>query len=124
MKTIVTTTCATFLLIAAFAPRAAPTSEDLPVRSTKDVQVIFTSLDRNRDAKISRSEASVKGSVAKRDSPADGTSHADQDVRPATGASLSSSRTQTTLPSSNAAMRPIKNPFTTACDRRATDAAS
>jgi len=76
MKTIVTTTCATFLLIAAFAPRAAPTSEDLPVRSTKDVQVIFTSLDRNRDAKISRSEASVKGSVAKRfdgiDSDGDG----------------------------------------------------
>ena len=76
MKTIVTTTCATFLLIAAFAPRAAPTSEDLPVRSTEDVQVIFTSLDRNRDAKISRSEASVKGSVAKRfdgiDSDGDG----------------------------------------------------
>ena len=76
MKTIVTTTCATFVLIAAFAPRAAPTSEDLPVRSTKDVQVIFTSLDRNRDSKISRTEASVKGSVAKRfdgiDSDGDG----------------------------------------------------
>ena len=76
MKTIVTTACATFLLAASIAPRAAPTAEDLPVRSTKDVQVIFNSLDRNRDAKISRSEASVKGSVAKRfdgiDSDGDG----------------------------------------------------
>ena len=73
MKTIVTTTCATFLLIAAFAPRAAPTSEDLPVRSTKDVQVIFTSLDRNRDAKISRSEAGrmfgAPGQAARRPEP-------------------------------------------------------
>ena len=66
MKTIVTTACAAFLLAASIAPRAAPSAEDLPVRSTKDVQVIFNSLDRNRDAKISRSEASVKGSVAKR----------------------------------------------------------
>jgi hypothetical protein len=76
MKTIVTITCATFLLVAALGPFAAPTAEDLPVRSTKDVQVIFDSLDRNRDAKISRSEASVKGSVAKRfdgiDSDGDG----------------------------------------------------
>ena len=65
MKAIVTS-CATLMLVAALAPRAAPTAEDLPVRSTKDVQVIFESLDRNRDAKISRSEASVKGSVSKR----------------------------------------------------------
>jgi Ca2+-binding EF-hand superfamily protein len=65
MKTIVTTACAT-LLLATLTPRDAPTADDLPVRSTKDVQVIFDSLDRNRDAKISRSEASVKGSVAKR----------------------------------------------------------
>jgi Ca2+-binding EF-hand superfamily protein len=75
MKTIVTI-CATFMLVAAQAPRAAPAAEDLPVRSTKDVQVIFKSLDRNRDAKISRSEASVKGSVSKRfdgiDSDGDG----------------------------------------------------
>jgi Ca2+-binding EF-hand superfamily protein len=64
------------MLVAAQAPRAAPAAEDLPVRSTKDVQVIFKSLDRNRDAKISRSEASVKGSVSKRfdgiDSDGDG----------------------------------------------------
>lgn len=75
MKTIVTT-CATVMLVVALAPRAAPTAEDLPVRSTSDVQVIFKSLDRNRDAKISRSEASVKGSVSKRfdgiDSDGDG----------------------------------------------------
>ena len=72
MKTIVMKACATWLLIAALAPRAAA----LPVRSTKDVQVVFDSLDRNRDAKISRSEASVKGSVSKRfdgiDSDGDG----------------------------------------------------
>jgi hypothetical protein len=76
MKTIVTTPCATFMVVATLAPLAAPTAEDLPVRSTKDVQVIFDALDRNRDAKISRSEASVKGSVAKRfdgiDSDGDG----------------------------------------------------
>jgi Ca2+-binding EF-hand superfamily protein len=64
------------MFVAAQAPCAAPATEDLPVRSTKDVQVIFNSLDRNRDAKISRSEASVKGSVSKRfdgiDSDADG----------------------------------------------------
>jgi hypothetical protein len=67
MKTIVTAACAAAMLAAALAPRAAaPTAEDLPVRSTRDVEVIFSSLDRNRDAKISRSEASVKGSVAKR----------------------------------------------------------
>ena len=39
-------------------------------------QVIFNSLDRNRDAKISRSEAIMKGSVSKRfdgiDSDGDG----------------------------------------------------
>jgi hypothetical protein len=76
MKTIVMTACATFMLTVALASRAAQKAEDLPVRSTKDVQVIFNSLDRNRDAKISRSEASVKGSVAKRfdgiDSDGDG----------------------------------------------------
>ena len=75
MKTIVMMTCAIGLLVAAAAPRAAP-SDDLPVRSTKDVEVVFESLDRNRDEKISRSEASVKGSVSKRfdgiDSDGDG----------------------------------------------------
>jgi Ca2+-binding EF-hand superfamily protein len=75
MKTFVTTTCATCLLVAALELRAAP-ADDLPVRSTKDVEVVFTSLDRNRDEKISRSEASVKGSVSKRfdgiDSDGDG----------------------------------------------------
>lgn len=65
MNTLVMKACAT-LLAAALAPRAAPTAEELPVRSTQDVQVVFNSLDRNRDEKISRSEASVKGSVSKR----------------------------------------------------------
>jgi type IV pilus biogenesis protein CpaD/CtpE len=80
MKAIVTNPCATCLLvIASLAPCAARTAaqaQDLPVRSTKDVQVVFDSLDRNRDAKISRSEASLKGSVSKRfdgiDSDGDG----------------------------------------------------
>jgi EF hand domain-containing protein len=76
MKTIVMNACATWLLVAALAPRAAAPADELPVRSTKDVQVVFESLDRNRDAKISRSEASVKGSVSKRfdgiDSDGDG----------------------------------------------------
>lgn len=65
MKTTFMTICAAWLLSAAAVPctRAA---EDLPVRSTKDVEVVFAALDRNRDQKISRSEASVKGSVAKR----------------------------------------------------------
>ena len=69
MKIIVSTSCATWLLVAAFAPHAATsaaTSDELPVRSSKDVEVVFQSLDRNRDAKISRTEASLKGSVAKR----------------------------------------------------------
>ena len=56
-------------------PGAAP-AEDLPVRSTDDVEVVFKALDRNQDRKISRSEASVKGSVSKRfdgiDSDGDG----------------------------------------------------
>lgn len=78
MKAIVTNTCATCLLVvASLAPCAAQTAaQDLPVRSTKDVQVVFNSLDRDRDSKISRSEASMKGSVSKRfdgiDSDGDG----------------------------------------------------
>ena len=71
MKTIVIATCATSLLAA-----WAATADDLPVRSTEDVQVVFKALDRNNDQKISRTEASVKGSVSKRfdgiDSNADG----------------------------------------------------
>ena len=42
----------------------------------RDVEVVFKALDRNNDRKISRSEATVKGSVSKRfdgiDSDADG----------------------------------------------------
>ena len=77
MKTIITKTCATCLLVvASLAPCAAQTAQDLPVRSTQDVQVVFNSLDRNRDSKISRSEATMKGSVSKRfdgiDSDGDG----------------------------------------------------
>jgi len=71
MKTIFLATS----LLAAAAAWAAP-AEDLPVRSTEDVEVVFKSLDRNSDRKISRSEASMKGSVAKRfdgiDSDGDG----------------------------------------------------
>ena len=48
----------------------------VPVRSSADVEVVFKSLDRNSDRKISRGEASVKGSVSKRfdgiDSDGDG----------------------------------------------------
>ena len=75
MKTTVMKTCATLLLAAALAPCAA-TADELPVRSTNDVKLVFESLDRNRDEKISRTEASVKGSVSKRfegiDSDGDG----------------------------------------------------
>jgi Ca2+-binding EF-hand superfamily protein len=65
MKVIVVKTSAIGLLAAAVISAAA-TADDLPVRSTKDVEVVFTSLDRNRDRKISRNEALVKGSVSKR----------------------------------------------------------
>jgi Ca2+-binding EF-hand superfamily protein len=72
MKTIV---MKTGLLVAALAACAAA-ADELPVRSTNDVKVVFESLDRNRDQKISRSEATVKGSVSKRfdgiDSDGDG----------------------------------------------------
>jgi EF hand domain-containing protein len=61
MKSIVIATCASSL----FAAWAA-TADDLPVRSTADVAVVFKGLDRNNDQKISRTEASVKGSVSKR----------------------------------------------------------
>jgi Ca2+-binding EF-hand superfamily protein len=61
MNIIVIATCATSLLATCGA-----TADDLPVRSTADVAVVFQALDRNKDQKISRSEASVKGSVSKR----------------------------------------------------------
>jgi Ca2+-binding EF-hand superfamily protein len=71
MKTIF---IAASLLAATAACSAA--AEDLPVRSSADVEVVFKSLDRNSDRKISRSEAAVKGSVSKRfdgiDSDGDG----------------------------------------------------
>ena len=70
MNINVIATCAA--LLAAWAA----TADDLPVRSTADVEVVFKGLDRNQDQKISRSEASVKGSVSKRfdgiDSDGDG----------------------------------------------------
>ena len=57
-------------------PAWTATAEELPVRSSADVEVVFKSLDRNNDRKISRSEASMKGSVSKRfdgiDSDGDG----------------------------------------------------
>jgi hypothetical protein len=75
MKTIIINTCATWLLAAAL-PLHAAAVEDIPIRSTADVEVVFKALDRNNDRKISRSEATVKGSVSKRfdgiDSDADG----------------------------------------------------
>ena len=74
MKTTVIATWAMSLLIVLAAWTA--TADDLPARSSADVEVVFKSLDRNHDRKISRSEASVKGSVSKRfdgiDSDADG----------------------------------------------------
>jgi Ca2+-binding EF-hand superfamily protein len=60
MNIIVIATCATSLAT------SVATADDLPVRSTADVAVVFQALDRNKDQKISRSEASVKGSVSKR----------------------------------------------------------
>jgi Ca2+-binding EF-hand superfamily protein len=60
MKINVIATCA-----ASLAAWTA-TADDLPVRSTADVTVVFQALDRNKDQKISRTEASVKGSVSKR----------------------------------------------------------
>lgn len=75
MKPIVIKTFATSLLAVALAPCALP-ADELPVRSTQDVEVVFASLDRNNDRKISRNEAQVKGSVGKRfdgiDSDGDG----------------------------------------------------
>ena len=71
MKTIL---IAISLLAAAAAWSAS--AQDLPARSTADVEVVFKSLDRNNDRKISRGEAAVKGSVSKRfdgiDSDGDG----------------------------------------------------
>jgi Ca2+-binding EF-hand superfamily protein len=61
MKTIFVVTS---LLVA--LPTWTATAEELPVRSSADVEVVFKSLDRNNDRKISRSEASMKGSVGKR----------------------------------------------------------
>jgi len=61
MKTIFIVTS---LLVA--LPAWTATAEELPVRSSADVEVVFKSLDRNNDRKISRSEASMKGSVGKR----------------------------------------------------------
>lgn len=75
MKSIIITTCATCLFAAAPGSYAAAT-EELPIRSTEDVEVVFKALDRNSDSRISRSEATVKGSVSKRfdgiDSDGDG----------------------------------------------------
>ena len=75
MKAIVMKTGATWLLAAALCHVQRQRS-NLPVRSTSDVEVVFASLDRNRDRKISRNEAQVKGSVSKRfdgiDSDGDG----------------------------------------------------
>jgi Ca2+-binding EF-hand superfamily protein len=64
------------IMLAAALAAGAATADELPIRSTEDVEVVFTSLDRNNDRKISRNEAQVKGSVRKRfdgiDSDGDG----------------------------------------------------
>jgi hypothetical protein len=58
---------ATWLTLAAiFSPWGAVADDELPVRSSQDVQVVFDSLDRNHDRQISRTEATMKGSVSKR----------------------------------------------------------
>jgi hypothetical protein len=66
---------ATIMLVVAVLSCAA-TADELPIRSTNDVEVVFASLDRDHDRKISRNEAQVKGSVRKRfdgiDSDGDG----------------------------------------------------
>ena len=76
MKPIVMKTFASSLLAVALAAPCAAAADELPARSTKDVEVVFASLDRNNDRKISRNEAQVKGSVGKRfdgiDSDGDG----------------------------------------------------
>ena len=56
MKTIVIKTCATWLLAAALAPGAAP-AEELPIRSTEDVEVVFT---------CARSQSAIARSAAAR----------------------------------------------------------
>jgi hypothetical protein len=75
MKATIRNSSAIGMLAAAIVSFAA-IPEDLPIRSTEDVEVVFTSLDRNHDRKISRDEAQVKGSVRKRfdgiDSDGDG----------------------------------------------------
>lgn len=75
MKTVIINTCATCLFAGAPAIHAGA-ADELPIRSTEDVEVVFDALDRNNDSRISRSEASVKGSVSKRfdgiDSDGDG----------------------------------------------------
>jgi Ca2+-binding EF-hand superfamily protein len=58
---------ATWMTLAAMLASWGATADDeLPVRSSKDVQIVFESLDRNHDRQISRSEATLKGSVSKR----------------------------------------------------------
>lgn len=63
-------------LLVATVPLCGAIADELPVRSTNDVQVVFDSLDRDRDRQISRTEAARKQSVGKRfdgiDSNADG----------------------------------------------------
>jgi Ca2+-binding EF-hand superfamily protein len=47
-------------------PLVGATLEEPLVRSSEDVQIVFASLDRNHDQKISRNEATLKQSVSKR----------------------------------------------------------
>jgi hypothetical protein len=72
---IIIKTCATWLSAAAL-PLHAAAVEDIPIRSTADVEVVFNALDRNNDRRISSSLAAVKGSISKRfvgiDSDSDG----------------------------------------------------
>ena len=60
MKSIIIKTCATWLFAAAPALHTAAV-EDLPIRSTEDVEVVFNALDRNSDSKISRFRTLARG---------------------------------------------------------------
>lgn len=53
------------LYIAALAPCSAKADEP-PVRTAEDVQLVFESLDRDGDQRISRSEAAQEKSLRKR----------------------------------------------------------
>lgn len=54
------------LLYAAALLPCSATADEPPVRTAQDVQVVFQSLDRNGDQRISRNEAGKQQSLRKR----------------------------------------------------------